>query len=156
MSLNWKKKLILTLISSLPDWAKKVIHGDFEYLNNMWYIIFTATTELKKIRSGYLLKEILDHFTSKILKTLSPNRTLWMYFAHDITIANMLNSLGLFKVSWTTFESNSCLINTFYFDFSYTFRHMHRVSSSNFIEAMAIHTYKFSTENRWKKNILHL
>lgn len=56
------------------------------------------STEMKMIRSGYLLKEILDRFSSKIQRTLSPDRSLWMYFAHDTTIANMLNSLGLFEV----------------------------------------------------------
>lgn len=72
--------------------------GDFEFLAISWYAIFTVTTEMKKLRSGYLLKEILDRFTNKTLSTLSPDRSLWLYFAHDITISNMLNSLGLFKV----------------------------------------------------------
>ena len=77
--------------------------GDFEYIAFSWYAIFTATTEMKKLRSGYLLKEMLDRFTNKTQSTLSPNRSLWMYFAHDITISNMLNTLGLFKVLFLEF-----------------------------------------------------
>lgn len=53
---------------------------------------------MKKLKMGFLLKEILDRFTSKIQSKLLPNRSLWMYFAHDSTIASMLNTLGLFKV----------------------------------------------------------
>lgn len=53
---------------------------------------------MKKLKSGYLLKEILDRFTNKTKGSLTPNRSLWMYFAHDITLTNMLNSLGLFEV----------------------------------------------------------
>lgn len=94
----------MCVIFSLPDWAKNVMTpgGDFEYLAFYWYKIFTPTTEMKKFKSGYLLKEILDRFTNKTQLTLSPNRSLWMYFAHDITIANMLSSLGVFKVRHQT------------------------------------------------------
>lgn len=53
--------------------------------------------EMKKLRSGYLLKEILDRSKNKTSSTLSPDRSLWMYFAHDNSIADMLNSLGLYK-----------------------------------------------------------
>lgn len=69
--------------------------GDFEDLALYWYRMFTATDEMKKLRSGYLLKDILDRFSNK---TLVGGRSLWMYFAHDITLSNMLNSLGVFNV----------------------------------------------------------
>lgn len=72
--------------------------GDFEFISISWYGLFTQTTEMKRLRSGFLLKEILDRFTNKTLSTLSPDRNLWLYFAHDITLSNMLNSLGLYKV----------------------------------------------------------
>lgn len=89
---------------SLPPWAEEVmtrggdLHNGFEYLMHYYFQIFTKTPEMKKIKSGYLFKEILDRFTNKTLSTLSPDRNLWLYFAHDITMTNMLNSLGLFKV----------------------------------------------------------
>lgn len=88
----------------MSDWAERAmdprndIGRDFKYLALQWYRMFTVTTEMKKLKSGYLLKEILDRFTNKIQLTLSPDRSLWMYFAHDITITNMLNSLGVFEV----------------------------------------------------------
>lgn len=72
--------------------------GDFEFIAVSWYALFTATTEMKKLRSGYLFLDILDRFKNKTLSILSPNRSLHLYFAHDITISNMLNSLGLYKV----------------------------------------------------------
>lgn len=84
----------------MPQWAEQVMQpdGDFQRLAFYWFRMFTATPEMKKLRSGYLLKEILDRFTNKTQTQLSPNRSLWMYFGHDITIANMLNSLGVFNV----------------------------------------------------------
>lgn len=58
----------------------------------------SETPELARYTSGFLLKEILQHFDQKIKSTLQPNRTLWLYGAHDYTIANLLNSLGIFQV----------------------------------------------------------
>lgn len=62
------------------------------------WAIQTTTKEMKKIRSGFLLKDILNRFLSKLQSKLHPNRSLWMYFAHDYTILNMLKSLGIHVV----------------------------------------------------------
>lgn len=98
----------------LPLWAEQVMQpdGDFQYLAFYWYRMFTATPEMKKLRSGYLLKEILDRFTNKTQMQLSPNRSLWMYFGHDITISNMLNSLGVFNFLQPPYTS--CLLFELY------------------------------------------
>lgn len=76
--------------------------GDFDNLTTLYFQLATATTEMKKLRSGFLLKEIFERFTNKTLSTLSPDRSIWMYFAHDHTIASMLNSLKLFEVKNVT------------------------------------------------------
>lgn len=73
-------------------------NGAFESLAQYYYQIFTLTTEMKKIMSGFLLREILERCSKKFQSLLSPDRSLWMYFAHDVTILNMLNSLGLYEV----------------------------------------------------------
>lgn len=120
--------------------------GDFEFLMKFYFQIFTHTAEMKKLKSGFLLKEILDRFTNKTQSLLTPDRSLWLYFAHDITITNMLNSLGLFKVI------TSC-INTELFLFIYLFsvfiyscinHRIHRVSSLNCTKPMTILMFKFS------------
>ncbi|XP_031632798.1 lysosomal acid phosphatase-like [Contarinia nasturtii] len=91
----------------LPDWAENVMKsgGDFEYLAICYFKIYSETTEMKKLKSGFLLKEIFDRFTSKIQSNLSPDRSLVMYFAHDITITNMLSSLGLYKLHQPKYAS---------------------------------------------------
>lgn len=80
----------------MPSWAEIVIFngGEFEKFASSSLEIISATPELQKFSSGFLLKEMFDRFDSKVQSTLSPDRSLWMYFAHDITIAAMLNSLG--------------------------------------------------------------
>lgn len=73
--------------------------GEFEYLAKLWYTIQTYNNQLKKIKAGYLLKSIFDRLTKKMQSTLKPNRSIYMYFAHDITLVSILNSLGLYEVS---------------------------------------------------------
>lgn len=70
--------------------------SDFKFISFYQLLLNTATTEMKRLKSGFLLKEIFDRFKNKSQSTLSPDRSLWMYFGHETTIANMLNSLGIF------------------------------------------------------------
>lgn len=96
---NFLRKVFPCFTCSLPPWAEKLkSDSDFENLLNFESSIYTRRTECKKIRSGYLLKEILDRSTSKTKSTLLPDRSLWMYFAHYSTIRDMLSSLGLPQV----------------------------------------------------------
>lgn len=85
---------------SLAHWAEEVIkpNGTMEYIATFDYKTYTDTPQLARLKSGFLLKEILEHFSQKVNLTLQPNRSVWFYSAHDITITNMLNSLGLYEV----------------------------------------------------------
>lgn len=56
----------------------------------------THSTETKKMRSGFLLKEMLDRFKEKILS--SSEQLLYIYSAHDNVIINFLNSLNVYEV----------------------------------------------------------
>lgn len=58
------------------------------------------TPELARLKSGDFIKEMMERFEAKINSTLQPDRTMWLYAVHDYTIANLLNSLGLFEVKW--------------------------------------------------------
>lgn len=71
--------------------------GDFEKMALYWYTLYTRKQEMKKLRSGFLLKDLLDRAEEKASRTLSPDRNLWMYFAHGPTITSLLNTLGLFE-----------------------------------------------------------
>lgn len=58
----------------------------------------TSTPFLAKIKSGFLLKDILDRFMNKSRAILDPDRSFWVYSGHDITISRILNTLGILKV----------------------------------------------------------
>lgn len=70
-----------------------------QWISQHSFVIGTATTELKRLKSGFLLRDILTRFTNKTLSKLTPDRSLYIYSGHDTTIASFLNTLGVFDVS---------------------------------------------------------
>lgn len=92
--------------SRLPEWAEEVIEpgGVVEYIAEYDFKTYTDTPKMARLISGFLFKEILDQFSEKINATLKPDRSLWIYSAHDFTITNMLNALGLYEVTEFSYE----------------------------------------------------
>lgn len=84
----------------IPDWAEEV-YDDMELLQIFELHAATNTKLLARLKVGFLIQEILEHFTKKIDNTLTPNRSLWMYSAHDLTIMRVLNAMDLFVVILT-------------------------------------------------------
>lgn len=87
--------------------------GDFEWVANRDFQLQTNTPELARLKSGFLIREILDRFSQKMKSQLNPDRSLWLYSAHDTTVANILNALGLFEVMTRTifYRSIYCLFS---------------------------------------------
>lgn len=82
---------------TLPEWTKKVYPEKMFEISGLAFASKTFTPLLARLKSGPLLKEILNHFLNKTRGKLSPNRNVFIYSAHDTTIANILNTLGVFK-----------------------------------------------------------
>lgn len=69
-----------------------------EQISLAFYKAITGTPEMARNRGGFLIKDMLKNFSQKINPTQQANRSLQLYSAHDVTLANVLNSLGLFEV----------------------------------------------------------
>lgn len=82
---------------TLPEWTKKVYPGKMFEVSGLSFAVKTYTKLLARLKIGPLLKEILGHYKNKTENRLDPNRNLWIYSAHDTTVANILNGLGVFK-----------------------------------------------------------
>lgn len=84
----------------LPEWTQSVFtpDGEMQHIAEYFMKFTTETTEMKKLKSGFLLREILDRFQNKSQSILQPDRSIWLYSGHDSTIGPILNSLGLFEV----------------------------------------------------------
>lgn len=90
-----------TIFYRLAPWAEKAIeqNGIMEYISNYYFKLATHTPQLARLSTGFLIKEIFERISQKINRTLQPDRSVWVYSAHDSTIGNFLNSFGLFEVS---------------------------------------------------------
>lgn len=95
----------------MAEWAEKAIepNGPMEYIALFHQKMAAATKKLARLKSGFLLKEMLTRFSDKIGSALQPDRSLWFYSAHEETIANMLTSLGLFEVC--KYQSHYFIVN---------------------------------------------
>lgn len=85
---------------SLPEWTKKIFPGgDLQWIADRSFQLQTNTPEMARLKSGFLIREMLNRFNQKIKSQLDPDRNLWIYSAHDTTVANILNTLNLFEVN---------------------------------------------------------
>lgn len=90
----------------------KSSNGTLEYLTAINFVAFTHTTEMKKAKAGFLIKEIFERFKNKTRSLLEPDRSLWIYSAHDNTIINVLNALNVYEVFmalYNNFRSSSLM-----------------------------------------------
>lgn len=105
-----------SLFFSLPALTKQISENEIDNFYVRAFAIWTGTNTLKKFRSGFLLKDMLDRFTRTLHPRLPIDRSLrmYLYFAHDITIADMLNSLEIYMVNTHLKESFFCCMNLFW------------------------------------------
>lgn len=88
------------------------------------------------MKAGFLMRDMLERFTKKKDGTLQPNRTLHIYSAHDITLAHMLNTLGLFEV-WFAIEIQLVKFSSWFISFWFNIfqpRHVPIFASAMFFE----------------------
>ncbi|KAH8241254.1 hypothetical protein KR032_005448 [Drosophila birchii] len=84
---------------SLPEWTEKVYgHEELTYAANLAFSINTYTRKLARLKAGPLLKDIFQRIEVKASGRLQPDRSMWIYSAHDTTIANVLNTLKVFEL----------------------------------------------------------
>lgn len=101
---------------SLPDWTAKVFpesRGEmarqFKKLRDLSFTVDTFTHELKRLKGGPFVQELLDHFEAvrhpqppmgsmdKREEAEYQGRKLFIYSAHDTTVAPILHTLGVFN-----------------------------------------------------------
>lgn len=75
----------------LPKWTNEVFYegSDMFKLTISCFQSFTSTRQLARLRIGFLLHEILNRFTEKKNGVLRPDRSLWIYSAHDTTMMDV-------------------------------------------------------------------
>nr|CAD7596616.1 unnamed protein product [Timema genevievae] len=81
---------------TLPEWTKSVYPDKMKPLAEIDFVVPTKTTLLKRLKSGPLLEEMVSNMKKKSENRLVPNRKMFVYSGHDTTVANLLNTLGVF------------------------------------------------------------
>lgn len=99
----------------LPDWAHTILaaRNISEYFTALYWDSLMLTTETKKAKVGFLIKEIFDRFKAKTLHQLNPDRSLWIYSGHDNTISNILHALNVYKVNLFHSSLETSILLTF-------------------------------------------
>lgn len=57
--------------------------------------LLTETPFMKKVKGGALLTEIIDQMTKKRSRTLTPDRSIFIYSGHDVTLVNLMRALNI-------------------------------------------------------------
>nr|CAD7443698.1 unnamed protein product [Timema bartmani] len=92
---------------TLPDWTSEVFpeplssYASFEMLSSL-----AGTKELEKILTGKFFEELSTNLQAKVNSTLSPDRSLFMYSAHDINLLNLLHTLKVWNGKIPPFASS--------------------------------------------------
>ncbi|XP_064613887.1 lysosomal acid phosphatase-like isoform X2 [Liolophura sinensis] len=86
---------------SLPSWVNSSIINKLRTLESFSFTLMYNTTLLQRLKGGPLLKVMLENMNNKINRingTLDAERArMYMYSAHDTTVAALLSALGVFN-----------------------------------------------------------
>ncbi|XP_008555614.1 prostatic acid phosphatase [Microplitis demolitor] len=110
---------------TLPDWTKSVYPDKMKPLADFSFKIAAYNKIMQRLKIGLLIGEMTDHMVLKSHGKLSPDRKIWMYSAHDDTVANLLMALNLFYphcppyAATVLIELRTNLINEFLVTISY-------------------------------------
>ncbi|XP_067619641.1 lysosomal acid phosphatase isoform X2 [Eurosta solidaginis] len=79
----------------LPDWTENIYPDKLVALAARSYSFYTETNLMKKVKGGTFLAEIIKKMENKRRKNLNPDRKIFLYSAHDITLVNIMNTLNI-------------------------------------------------------------
>lgn len=83
---------------TLPQWTNGYFpNGKFKELRDLSFTVDTLTEELKRLKGGPWLKEVIDHTDRLLTEKDDPPVKMFMYSAHDTTVAPILHTLGVFN-----------------------------------------------------------
>lgn len=88
----------------LPSWTRKIFtpDGDLRKIAHFSYQLDTPNKLMQRLKVGFLIRDMFERFAMKANATLSPDRSIFVYSAHDITIVNLMRALNLVEVIATS------------------------------------------------------
>ncbi|KAK7794415.1 hypothetical protein R5R35_010392 [Gryllus longicercus] len=81
---------------TLPEWTQSVFPEKMAGLAAYSFTFQAFTPLLQRLKSGPLLKELISNMEKAIYEGSGIGKKMYMYSAHDSTVANLLMTLGVF------------------------------------------------------------
>ncbi|XP_055905821.1 lysosomal acid phosphatase [Eupeodes corollae] len=94
----------------LPQWTVGVYPDRLVPLAEKSYTLFTDNDYMKRIRGGAFVGEVYNKMAAKVNKTLESSRNLFFYSGHDVTLVNVMNSMGILNQTSTLPDFSSALV----------------------------------------------
>lgn len=79
----------------LPDWTENIFPDKMLPLAERSLALFTETPFMKKIKGGAIISELLDNMIRKRSGILMPERSIFIYSAHDVTLINLMRTMNI-------------------------------------------------------------
>ncbi|XP_063241769.1 prostatic acid phosphatase-like [Bacillus rossius redtenbacheri] len=91
---------------TLPDWVWPYYPNPLKSLFLLEnFIVEAGTPELQRLSAGPMLKEITENMKAKANATLSPDRKLYIYSAHDKNLVDTQQALNVFNGNLVPYAS---------------------------------------------------
>uniref|UniRef100_A0A146M4M1 acid phosphatase n=1 Tax=Lygus hesperus TaxID=30085 RepID=A0A146M4M1_LYGHE len=91
---------------TLPEWTNSVFPEKMVVPAGLNFAKATWTPEMKRLKGGPLVKEMLSNMQKKVKGVLSEaGQNVTVFSAHDTTVANFLNTIGVFNMLPPPFAS---------------------------------------------------
>lgn len=87
---------------ALPSWTSKVYPTKLAKVTSRSFILNAYNDEMKKLKGGPLLKQILENSKNKMNK--QSTHQLYAYAGHDSTVSNLLITLGVWDEQIPTYN----------------------------------------------------
>lgn len=94
----------------LPDWTETIFPEKLLPLAVRHLHLLTETPFMRKIKGGALVTEIIDNMVKKKFKILTPERSIFIYSGHDVTLVNVMRALGIVDQTAKKPDYSSALI----------------------------------------------
>ncbi|KAI5713220.1 hypothetical protein M8J76_003193 [Diaphorina citri] len=82
---------------TLPEWTHPIYPEPLRTVAAFSFAIPARTPALKRLKAGPLVEDIVKHMVAKSKDKLKKKK-IWIYSAHDTTVANLLNTLNIFDL----------------------------------------------------------
>ncbi|XP_050081633.1 lysosomal acid phosphatase [Anopheles aquasalis] len=81
----------------LPDWTEDIFPAKLLPLAERSLALFTEVPLMKKIKGGAIIGELLDNAVRRRSGILMPERNIFIYSGHDVTLVNLMRALGVIE-----------------------------------------------------------